>query len=93
MIKSGEVAFLKTTGESVFVLSFADNDPSIVFVRRPVAGQNGIEHRREQFFLDELESLDEQETRFVTGRKKIMEKYGPKDYQQPSVEDLGFGPN
>jgi hypothetical protein len=95
VIKQGEVAFIKTTGEAVYVLDFHDPSPKLgdkellVSVRRPVAGQDGIEHRVSEFRLGELETLDEQQTRFMSERKKVMEKYGPKG-DTPSSEDAGF---
>ena len=93
MIKAGEVAFLKTTGEAVFILGFyADgpgSDKDYVKVRRPIAGQDGIKHTIEQFQLNELESLEEQQARFVAERQKVMDKYGPKG-DAPGVEDAGF---
>lgn len=99
MIKQGEVAFLKTTGEAIFVLEITDPSPEIgdkdlkVMVRRPVAGQNGIIHEVNKFQLAELESLDDQQLRFVTERKAVMEKYGPKNEEQSAVEDSRFGIN
>lgn len=100
MIKQGEVAFIKTTGEAVFVLEITDPSPKIgdqdtmnVFVRRPIAGQDGIKHVNEAFFLAELESLDDQQARFVQERKAVMEKYGPKADQPETLADSRFGIN
>lgn len=83
MIKQGEVAFLKTTGEGVFVLEIKDPSPKlgdkelIVEVRRPVAGQGGIQHKVETFYLNELESYDEQKRRFLSEREEVLRKFGP----------------
>jgi hypothetical protein len=87
-VKSGEVAFLKTTGEAVFVLGYA-TDLTYVDVRRPIAGQNGITHVCERFRVEELESLEDQQTRFMSERQKVMDKFGPKAEQSPS-QDAGF---
>ncbi len=86
MIKQGEVAFLKTTGEAVFVLGTYDSGDW--HVRRPKAGQDGIDHVEESFTDAELESLEEQQARFMSERKKVMDKFGPKTEQSPS-EDFG----
>ena len=93
MIKVGEVAFVKTTGEAVLIMGlgigdFPDLGPLFV-AKRPVAGQNGIEHKMESFYAAELESLEEQQARFVAERQKVMDKYGPKG-DAPGVEDAGF---
>jgi hypothetical protein len=87
MIKQGEVAFIKTTGEAVFVFDviLQGSDPlaqyNKVYVRRPIAGQNGIQHAQETFHLEELESLDEQRERFLAERKQVYEKFGTKQEQ------------
>ena len=84
MVKEREVAFLKTTGEAIFTLRFQDPSPKIgdktlqVWVRRPKAGQNGIEHVEEIYFVDELESYDEQRKRFKAEREELINQYGPK---------------
>lgn len=82
MIKVGEVAFIKTTSEAVFVLNEATNNrpstPSFkttVLVRRPTAGQDGIVHKEEIFYTEELETLDEQRKRFMSERKDVIEKF------------------
>lgn len=97
MIKAGEVAFLKTTGEAVFVLTINEvlgegNLGNTVAVRRPIVGQNGIEHDENVFFIGELESLDDQQTRFMAERKAVVEKYGPKN-EAVTLADNGFGAN
>jgi hypothetical protein len=90
VIKQGEVAFIKTTGEAVFVLEIDSESPyCLVNVRRPVAGQDGIEHRVSEFRLAELETIEEQQARFMSERQKVMDKYGPKTEQSPS-QDAGF---
>jgi hypothetical protein len=99
MIKQGEVAFLKTTGEAVFVRSFRDPSPKlgdkdlVVEVRRPVMGQDGVRHVVEEFQLAELESLDEQRAKFMAERHQLVEKYGPKAESLPTDTDPRFGTN
>lgn len=84
MIKQGDVAFVKTTGEAVYVMDFTDPSPKIgdkdlqVQVRRPVAGQDGIRHQTEYFQLGELETQDEQRKRFMADREEMLAKYAPK---------------
>jgi hypothetical protein len=91
MIKQGEVAFVKTTGEAVYVLGFRDpslkigDKDMIVEVRRPLASQEGIKHIVDEFCLGELESLDEQRSRFMEEQKKVYEKFGPKAEGIPSI--------
>lgn len=99
MIKEKEVAFLKTTGEAVFVLAINDPAPKLgdkdldVAVRRPISGQNGIRHEVEKFHLAELESFEDQKARFMTEREEMLKKYGPKTDQLASDSNLGFGSN
>jgi hypothetical protein len=92
MIKTNEVAFVKTTGEAVFVISASQADGN-VHVRRPVAGQDGIRHVVDEFLPEELESLDEQRARFMAERKEVLEKFGPKADQPNASGDPGFGLN
>ena len=90
-IKAGEVVFVKTTGEAVFVLDIVDKfiRPNNVDVRRPIAGQNGITHEVNSFRMEELESLEDQQARFMSERQKVIDKFGPKAEQSPS-QDAGF---
>jgi hypothetical protein len=86
MIKQNEVAFLKTTGEAVFVM--ITNSMGVVGdvkVRRPMIGQNGVKHVIETFQIEELETLEEQNARFMAERKDIYEKYGPKAESFPPI--------
>jgi hypothetical protein len=79
-IKENDVAFIRTTGEAIFILSFLPEEGT-VDVRRPIAGQEGIKHVVETFRVQELESLDEQRERFLAERKQVYEKFGPKQEQ------------
>lgn len=87
--KRGDLAFIRTTGEQVTVLTPAESlsESAVVQVRRPVAGQNGIDHIVNEFFLFELESLDEQRKRFLAERQDIYEKFAPKG---PTPEAKNF---
>jgi hypothetical protein len=97
MLKENEVAFLKTTGEPVFILAFRTEnqwgkDVPCVVVNRPITGQDGILHKEETFRVSELESLEEQQARFMSERQKVIDKFGPKA-EQSSSQDAGFGSN
>jgi hypothetical protein len=53
---------VKTTGERVFVLEEnvdKNTKQTIVTVRRPIVGKNGLFHQIETFRLDELETVNE----------------------------------
>jgi hypothetical protein len=92
MIKQNEVAFIKTTGEAVFVLELPDAGD--VTVRRPNGGQNGMFHVVEKFTRGELQTLDEQRAQFAAENSKLLEKYGPKVEGLPSVDsNNGFSSN
>lgn len=90
MIKQGEVAFIKTTGEAVYVLDLVDPSPKFgdkeltVVVRRPVMGQDGVRHVTDTFYLGELETSSEQKARFQAEREELLNKYGPKTSETPS---------
>lgn len=90
MIKANEVAYLKTTGEAVFVLAIEDKEVS---VRRPVFGQEGNTHRVEQFLLAELETAEDQRIKILKDRQEMFDKYGSKASDLPSTTDAGFGSN
>jgi hypothetical protein len=99
MIKQGDVAFIKTTGEAVYVLEFHDPAPKFgdkdlaVSVRRPVAGQDGVRHVIDEFQFGELESLDEQRKRFMSEREEVLKKYGPIAGEQEASANNRFGDN
>ena len=99
MIKEGEVAFVRTTGEAVYVLKISDPSPKLgdkeltVSVRRPVAGQDGVRHVIDGFFLNELESPEEARAKFMAERQQIVDKYGPKAESLPTDTDPRFGSN
>jgi len=65
-IKAGEIAYVKVTGERVFVLDIQTPQANSRFlhlgevadVRRPVMTENGVQHFREDFFLKELTTED-----------------------------------
>jgi len=61
MLKAGDVLCLRTTGERCVVL-YPDvkyDEGSVVQVRRPTVGENGITWHREDFFAFELETAEE----------------------------------
>lgn len=63
MVNTGDLAILKSSGETVYVLQVGHPDSPMleagyVEVRRPVGTQkNGIVHLVERYFDDEIESL------------------------------------
>jgi hypothetical protein len=67
LIEVGKVVFVKTTQEPVFVVSVRDTPdeafPKTVHVRRPVMTDDGIQHQFGDFFLEELESPEQQRDR------------------------------
>lgn len=91
-IKAQEVAFIKTTGEAVMVLSYPNSNNKAT-VRRPIQGNNGIFHKTEEFNYFELETLDEQRKRYLGEREELMRKYAPKSDESPATPDNGFLPN
>jgi hypothetical protein len=94
----GQVMYLKTTGEPVFVLEHVNrevNDKAVpgdwVSVRRPVQTENsGIRHQVEKFRVDELETKEEQKAQFMAEREEIVKKYGNKS---SSIADFMDRPN
>ena len=80
-IKTGEIAFVKLTNESVFILNIEESDdkPTIVNVRR--YNQIDGEYVVEYFFSDELAGLEESINRTMkdmvkeqTLRQQFMDK-------------------
>lgn len=71
-IKAGEVAFIKTTEEPVFVMEIVAEDE--VTVRRPVAGQDGIRHELDLFSIAELETELEHAQRRVQRDRLIRDQ-------------------
>ena len=83
-IQEKEVAYLKTTGEPVFVLKVytANHSASGILsygsdyakVRRPWGGsQNGLTHTEETFLVEELESREDHLKRLSDRKKEEME--------------------
>ena len=90
MIKQDEVAFIKTTGEAVYILDL--NAGEYVQVRRPIMGQNGVQHQIDTFRPNELETRDEQRAQLLADREE-MRKYVPKYNPAPAPSDTGFSTN
>ena len=70
MIRVGEVAFLKTTGEPVFVLDIIKDGEGyhptapklggqLAMVRYAMVAKDAINHTIKYFYVEELESFDE----------------------------------
>lgn len=75
-IKAGQVVYVQTTGEKVFVIGPAvKEDVTLeapkegfradqeVLVRRPIATRDGITYEERSFYAAELETAEEQVTR------------------------------
>ena len=65
-IKAGEIVFIKTTEEPVYVLAV---DETSAAVRRPIQTQNGIKHVEETWALSELETSSESDARLAARYK------------------------
>ena len=69
MIEAGQIVFVKTISEPVFVVRIIEATsgipafPLVADVRRPVMTENGILHQMDTFWLQELETLEEQRAR------------------------------
>lgn len=91
-MKPGEVAVHRITGEEVFVVALREEGPveglsgTRVDVRRPVVTQNGIIHRDEVFFVEELESRDAREAREDKERDTLAKKIASIQ-QRAQIED------
>lgn len=73
-VKARSLAYLKTTGERVYVIALttaedafepgsvqklgAAPEDPMVLVRRPISSQMGVAHKLEVFLYDELETLE-----------------------------------
>ena len=75
MIKQGELARLKTSGEDVYVLDI-NTDAGTAVIRRPTVGKNGIEHHTDTFTLGELETPSEQRARTMSEQLEIQKMMG-----------------
>ena len=69
-IKAGELARLKATEESVFVLSLNTTEGTAT-VRRATGGQDGIRHEVEDFTLAELETPSESRARIAAEQMEL----------------------
>ena len=78
------LAQIITTGEPVYVLGF---EGEYAIVTRPVATQNGIEHKEERFLLEQLETRNSQVKREFKLRnyvRALEEEAQQKMYQLPA---------
>ena len=99
MIECGSTAFLKTTGEEVFVLGIGDATslpigstltPKVATVRRPVMGENGMFHMVEQFYLEELELKEDQLVRKLEEQREF-ERMLDKARKESGVDEIASG--
>ena len=68
MLKQGEIAYVKTTNEPVFVIAVQPLTPADdawgyfthhVYCRIPVITQNGTDYQQKVFYVEELETLED----------------------------------
>lgn len=81
MINEGQTAYIKTTGEEVFVLAVQENKRAlpegsslsgqIAVVRRPVAGENGCFHNIDSFCIEELETKESRMERHLSNQREF----------------------
>ena len=87
-IEVGQVVYVKTTDEPVFVVAIdakSDRLPTLVdtgkfsgtmvAVRRPVLTESGIEHRFDDFLIEELESRQDKEQRVFNEMEGIRAQF------------------
>lgn len=88
-IKAGTVAYIKATDEPVFVLALNEGPLEMQYpklsvpgtyawVRRPRAGNDGVQHSVELFMTAELETLEEGQNRKVSEMEELKARFGPK---------------
>lgn len=100
MVEVGKTAYMRTSNEGVYVLGTKELEPNansfpqcgstVAAVRRPVAGENGLYHVVEYYYLDELVTLeqleaerDEQQRRFNERVNKARKEAG---LDEPTLE-------
>lgn len=98
LFKNGEVAYVRTTEEPVFVISIegaSAEKPTIVTVRRPVKDESGVRHVVDYFFADEIcvydELLEQTASRAVSDRTmelKVRQKMNEME-TQPATPKVG----
>jgi hypothetical protein len=70
--KTGDIAYVKTTGEKVVVVGPAKDNTEALNVRRPVATKDGgLQHNLEPFYTFELESFEEQLSREFADMERV----------------------
>lgn len=82
IIKAGDIARLKVTGEDVFVLDIADG---MAEVRRPNGGQNGVFHLLESFTLAELETPSENRSRVASEQLALRNLFSKTEEEVEAV--------
>jgi hypothetical protein len=83
-IKSGDVAFIQTSQEPVFVLNIGPGTSlqqypqltgTVATVRRPSEGEQGIRHSIEYFAIEELESLASRQVRQIKEMEEMQNAF------------------
>jgi hypothetical protein len=95
-IKAGTTAIIKSTQEPVMVLHVApgktlpeapDLEQTVVIVRRPVQGSDGVRHVVETFWIQELETQEEKHTRQLAEMEEMKMRFSPRE-TMPSQGEL-----
>lgn len=55
----GSLLRLKTTGENVVIIGDVADNEELVSVRRPINNPAGVQHVIEEFYLNELDTVEE----------------------------------
>lgn len=91
-IKVATVAFLKTTEEPVFVLALGKKEDvneglsgDVATVRRPVVGEQGVSHKIEVFYTEELESLEDKRKRNIAEFSSMKAQIDREEFEVPKA--------
>jgi len=83
-IRAGDIVYIKTTGEEVWVLRIHEDnsmfpphaglEPYVATVRRPILTREGVQHKWEDFLVDELETAAERSERESSRLGDLVER-------------------
>lgn len=89
MLQNKSIAYVRTTGEKVFLISVhTDDGDTLATVRRPVTSETGIYHEEDTFYVEELESEEEYQARQQKEAEEFVARFRSEN-ALPSV--LGAG--
>lgn len=94
MIKEGQVALMKSTGEPVFVLALRVSDAGFLsgqeaVVRRGNISQNGTNYHTEKYTIEELESIDDARNRQIAEREEEVARIVAAKQRTTAPSQLG----